>query len=129
MVSGDRNQLSRLIDQLVNNALTYGRAGEVPWARLEVETCQEQGAARLCIEDRGRGLLAGAEAHIFERFSRLDDQEHPAVPGTGLGLYIARELAARHHGRLEVEWTEPGQGSLFALYLPLRRNVDQQASP
>ena len=56
---------------------------------------------------------------IFERFQRIEDPDQPAVPGTGLGLYIARELAERHGGSLELEWTQLGHGSRFALYLPL----------
>jgi signal transduction histidine kinase len=55
---------------------------------------------------------------VFERFQRIEDPDQPAVPGTGLGLYIARELTERHGGRLELEWTEPGRGSRFAVYLP-----------
>jgi signal transduction histidine kinase len=123
MVQGDRDQLSRLIDQLVSNALSYSRTGEAPWARLDVEACPEQGEARLRVVDRGRGLLPGAEEQIFQRFFRIECPEHPAVPGTGLGLYIARELAARHNGRLELEWTDIGAGSCFALYLPLVEGV------
>src|SRR5207237_4517896 len=47
------------------------------------------------------------------------DREHPGRAGTGLGLYIARELAERQAGRLELEWSEPGAGSRFGLWLPL----------
>jgi PAS domain S-box-containing protein len=119
LVRADREQLTRLIDHVVANALAYIREGELPWARVEVEAGPDQGSARMTVEDRGRGLPPDERERVFERFSRYEDQEHPMVPGTGLGLYIARELAARHGGRLELEWTEPGAGSRFTLYLPL----------
>ncbi len=119
MVAADRDQLLRMVDHLVSNAMVYGRAGAPSWARVSVEVEPEQGWARLAVEDRGRGLPMGAAERIFDRFTRLEDPDHPMVPGTGLGLYITRELAARHQGRVELEWSQPGVGSRFALYLPL----------
>jgi PAS domain S-box-containing protein len=119
MVRGDREQLTRLVDHLVNNALSYGREGELPWARVAVEVWPEVGEARLTVDDQGRGLPPGAEDRIFERFSRLEDPDHPMVPGTGLGLYICRELATRHGGHVELEWSQQGVGSRFALQVPL----------
>ena len=119
MVRGDREQLTRLVEHLVANALSYGREGVAPWARVEAWSCVDLGEARLRVEDRGRGLPTGAEERIFERFSRLEDREHPMASGTGLGLYIARELARRHGGRLELEWSQLGAGSRFGLALPL----------
>ena len=75
--------------------------------------------ARLTVEDRGRGIRPEDAARVFERFVRIDDREHPGRAGTGLGLYIARQLAERQAGRLELEWSEPGAGSRFGLWLPL----------
>jgi signal transduction histidine kinase len=119
VISGDREQVGRLVDQLVNNALAYGREGSQRWARIELEARPEQGEARLAVEDQGRGLPPDIGERIFERFYRYEDPDHPMVPGTGLGLYIARELAGRHGGRVEVEWSERGEGSRFAAFLPL----------
>jgi signal transduction histidine kinase len=55
-------------------------------------------------------------ARVFERFIRVEDPESPQ-PGTGLGLFISRQLAAGNGGLLELEWSEPGEGSRFALRL------------
>jgi signal transduction histidine kinase len=109
----------------VTNALAYGREGMAPWARVELDVRPEVGEAKLMVEDRGRGVGADGAERIFERFSRLEDPDHPMVAGTGLGLYIARELAVRHGGRLELEWSEPGVGSRFAAYLPLLEGPTQ----
>jgi signal transduction histidine kinase len=84
-----------------------------------VTTLEDRREARLTVEDRGRGISPALAERIFERFQRMEDPDQPAVPGTGLGLYIARELAQRCGGSLDLEWTEPGQGSRFALHLPL----------
>ena len=65
------------------------------------------------------GIHPEDAARVFERFVRIADREHPGRAGTGLGLYIARQLAERLGGRLELEWSEPGVGSRFGLWLPL----------
>ena len=119
MVRGDREQLSRLLEHLVTNALAYAREAVAPWARVELDVLPEDGEAKLLVADRGRGIALDRADRIFERFSRLEDPDHPMVAGTGLGLYIARELAVRHGGRLDLEWSQPGLGSQFAVYLPL----------
>lgn len=119
MVSGDGEHLGRIVDQLVHNALAYGREDGPRWARIELEARPDAGEARLAVEDRGRGLPDQIAGQIFERFFRYEDPDHAMVPGTGLGLYIASELAIRHGGRVEMEWTERGRGSRFAIFLPL----------
>ena len=125
MVLGDRDQLTRLLDHLVTNALVYGREGATPWARIDLDVRPEQGEVRLMVKDRGRGVAAGASERIFERFSRLEDPGQPMVPGTGLGLYIARELAVRQHGRVELEWSQLNVGSRFVVGLPLLEGPTQ----
>ena len=118
-VLADRLQLQRILDHLVANALAYTRAEAPASVHLTVSLAPQPGLARLAVEDSGRGMTPAAAARAFDRFQRIEDPNQPAVPGTGLGLYIARELAERHGGRLELEWTRPGEGSRFVLYLPL----------
>lgn len=117
MIRGDRDQIGRLLGQLVTNALAYDRPGEPPWVRLAAEAPANR-VVRLVVEDRGRGVPEAERERIFERFYRVEDREHPVQPGTGLGLYIARSLAERHGGSLELEWSEVGVGSRFVLRLP-----------
>jgi two-component system sensor histidine kinase SenX3 len=69
--------------------------------------------------DEGLGIPAGEQSRIFEKFYRLDPQQTKGVGGSGLGLYICRELVERMDGRLTVE-SEPGKGSRFSVVLPTR---------
>jgi signal transduction histidine kinase len=69
--------------------------------------------------DEGLGIPAAEQARIFEKFYRLDPQQTQGVGGSGLGLYICRELVERMDGRLTVE-SEPGRGSRFSVLLPTR---------
>jgi signal transduction histidine kinase len=117
-VAADPEHLSRVFDNLLNNALTYGRPGEPAWVRLEATV--EDGTAAVAVEDHGRGVPAEMRERIFERFVRADEDADPRS-GTGLGLYISRQLAARHGGRLELERSAPGEGSRFVLRLPVAR--------
>ena len=117
-VAADPDHLSRVLDNLVNNALTYGRPGVPAWVRLEATV--EDGTATVAVEDHGRGVPPEMRERIFERFVRAEIGGDPRS-GTGLGLYISRQLAARHGGRLELERTVPGEGSRFVLRLPLLR--------
>jgi signal transduction histidine kinase len=118
MVLVDRIQLRRIVEHLLSNAVSYRRLDRSPSVTIEVAAVEDLQMGRLTVHDEGRGMNPEYAARVFERFQRIEDHDQPAVPGTGLGLYIARELAERHGGRLELEWTEPGRGSRFALYLP-----------
>ncbi|MEP7105864.1 MAG: HAMP domain-containing sensor histidine kinase, partial [Chloroflexota bacterium] len=115
VVEADPEQLGRILDALIANALAFS-AGR-SWVRVRVRPAAG-GLARVEVEDRGRGIPEEHAARIFERFYRVDDERWPAQPGTGLGLYIARALALRQGALLALERTAPGQGSLFVLAIP-----------
>ncbi len=111
---GDPLYVARILDNLVNNALSYARG--TPFVRLSVR--RTDGWVRLEVEDRGRGIAAVHAQRIFDRFYRALPDDQAAQPGSGLGLYICRQLAARQAGRLELEWSRVGEGSRFVLTLP-----------
>ena len=67
--------------------------------------------------DEGLGIPSSEQERIFQKFYRLDPQQTRGVGGSGLGLYICRELVERMNGRLEVD-SEPGEGSRFRVLLP-----------
>jgi signal transduction histidine kinase len=114
LVEADPEHVGRILDNLLNNALTYCTA--TPAVEMTVADPQ---SPCLSVRDNGVGIPAEKREVVFERFVRLDDQALGPVPGTGLGLYISRELARRHGGSLELEDTPPGQGSVFTLRLPV----------
>jgi signal transduction histidine kinase len=111
----DADHVARILDNLVNNALTYSRG--TPWVRVRVRRGHD--GVRVEVEDRGRGIGNRHALRVFDRFYRVDDEGAPLAPGSGLGLYISRELAERLGGRLELEWSRPGEGSRFVLVLPV----------
>ena len=112
-VNVDLEQLGRILDNLLNNALTYTRG------RPEITVwLSNEDTPRLFIEDLGVGVPADGRERIFERFYRIDHPELGAQPGTGLGLFISRELAHRMGGTLILDWSEIGKGTRFVLTLP-----------
>jgi signal transduction histidine kinase len=111
-VEGDERDLGIILDNLLNNAMTYSRTP----ARIRVEVADgEEPAVR--VVDRGIGIPVAARERIFEQFYRVDDAEFGYPSGTGLGLYISRRLAERWGGRLFVERSNPDEGSVFTLRL------------
>ena len=109
----DPEQVGRILDNLLNNALSYG--GERP----EITVTVRDGESRqIAVRDRGHGVPAALRTKIFERFYRVDDPTVRHVPGTGLGLYISSQLASRMGGTLRLEKSSPGRGSTFVLTLP-----------
>jgi len=113
-VEADHDYLDRILDNLINNALTYSRG--TAWVRVRVVERPDGPAVE--VEDRGRGIPAAQADHIFERFYRIDQAGSPQQPGTGLGLYISRELALRQEARLWLDWSQPGEGTRFVLGFP-----------
>jgi len=116
LVEADPLHLGRILDNLINNALTYCSAKPVVTLALAAGEL-----ATVEVRDNGVGIAEDKREAVFERFVRLDDSSIGPVPGTGLGLYISRELARRHGGHLELSDSRPGDGSTFRLRLPLAR--------
>ena len=113
-VAADPDGLRQVLVNLVENAIKYSPEG----GRVELELAQDNGRVRFEVRDRGLGIPASEHERIFEKFFRLDPNLSRGVGGTGLGLYISREIVRRMGGRIRVE-SEPGRGSTFSFELPL----------
>jgi two-component system OmpR family sensor kinase len=72
--------------------------------------------------DHGVGIAAGEQARVFEKYYRLPGKDNEAIPGAGLGLALVAQIVKAHGGRVELSST-PGQGSTFAIRLPLRNGT------
>jgi signal transduction histidine kinase len=112
MALAQRLALVRILDNLVNNSLSY--SPERAWVRL---TVRDGPRPAVIVEDRGEGVPEAMHERIFERFVRVETGQTEQRTGTGLGLAIARELAERVGGTVALEWSEPGRGSRFVLSL------------
>ncbi|GGV43031.1 two-component sensor histidine kinase [Streptomyces longisporoflavus] len=110
-VAGSRSQLARVLGNLVNNAQRHASS------HVTVSTRADGGWAVLEVADDGDGVPQDERDRIFERFVRLDDARTRDDGGAGLGLAIARDVAARHGGTLTVR-EAPGGGALFELRVP-----------
>jgi PAS domain S-box-containing protein len=109
----DVNKLRQVLVNLVDNAIKYSPKG----GEVEIRVGTENGQCRIEVADHGLGIPSSERERIFEKFYRLDPQLAGGVGGSGLGLYICRELVERMNGQLHVD-SEPGQGSRFTVALP-----------
>ena len=114
-ISCDENKLRQVLVNLVDNAVKYSPGG----GRVELRVRNGNGSCVIDVVDEGLGIPPGERERIFEKFYRLDPDQTHGVGGSGLGLYIVRELVERMDGRLSVE-SELGKGSRFTLELPAR---------
>jgi signal transduction histidine kinase len=112
VVLADLMRLEIVIGNLIDNALKYSPAG----GEITVQLSTAGKQALLKVKDAGIGIAPQDMDRLFIRFNRLSPQ--PDVPGTGLGLYLARELARLHGGDI-VAVSSLGEGSEFTLSLPL----------
>jgi two-component system phosphate regulon sensor histidine kinase PhoR len=122
-VPGDRDELVRVFENLVENALKYGAAGKrVEIGFSEGESPEGEQEARISVRDYGPGIAPEHVPRLTERFYRVDVRESRAQGGTGLGLALVKHILNRHHGRLLIE-SLPGAGATFTVYLPLAAGV------
>ncbi|AGB36345.1 PAS domain-containing sensor histidine kinase [Natronococcus occultus] len=111
-VEGDRSQLRRLFQNLLENGITY--SGEEP-PRIRVEAEASDGEWIVAVSDNGIGIDPEDQDRIFDVFDRLHSREE--YEGTGIGLALCQRIAERHGGTVDVE-SEPGEGSTFFVTLP-----------
>jgi signal transduction histidine kinase len=110
-VRGDAERLRQVLMNLLDNAIKYSPAGD----EVEVRAYSEDGRIRVDVRDNGPGIAREDQRLIFEKFGRVTTGHTPS--GTGLGLFIARSIAASHGGTLEVT-SAPERGATFTLDLP-----------
>jgi PAS domain S-box-containing protein len=111
--TGDRDRIAQILINLLDNAGKYSPEG----GGIRVSVTQDGDHVRLAVADEGVGIAPTEQEAIFEKFYRVDPHLTQTPGGTGLGLYICRELARRMDGEITVE-SEPGGGSTFVLELP-----------
>jgi two-component system phosphate regulon sensor histidine kinase PhoR len=119
-VLGDRDELIRALENLVENALKYGAVGK----RVDITVTHGQTRAgtpeaRVTVRDYGPGIAPEHLPRLTERFYRVDVADSRAQGGTGLGLALVKHVLNRHGGRLTIESTL-GVGATFTMHLPLR---------
>ena len=112
-ILGERSQILQLLDNLLSNALRYGRHG----APVTIGARPEGDMIRLSVVDEGEGIAGEHIPRLTERFYRVDPSRSRALGGTGLGLSIVKHIVERHRGRLIIE-SEPGAGTSVHVLLP-----------
>jgi len=121
-VDADARQIGRILDNLINNSLTY----TVRTPRLKLDAITEGNRAIVHVIDNGVGMSDVERARVFQPFHRTANPTFSNVPGAGLGLYTSRKLAEVNQGKLTLERSEPGVGTCFALDLPLAKSKQVQ---
>jgi signal transduction histidine kinase len=113
-ICGDPDKVSQVLANLLDNAEKYSPDGGAIEVRLE----KNGSAVRFTVQDEGLGIPVAEQRRIFEKFYRVDPNLSRGIGGTGLGLYICRELVRRMDGQIWVDSRE-GEGSTFSFELPV----------
>jgi two-component system phosphate regulon sensor histidine kinase PhoR len=121
-VPGDIDQIEQVLQNLLDNAVKYGREGGVVRVRAGRAAAQSRWPSRggvvISVADDGAGIPRAHLSRLTERFYRVDKGRSRAAGGTGLGLAIVKHIVNRHRGQLVIE-SEEGAGSVFSVWLPL----------
>jgi PAS domain S-box-containing protein len=113
-VAADPGHLRQVLDNLVENAIKYSPEG----GDVVLAISSHNGSLSYEVRDEGLGIAPSEQRRIFEKFYRVDADMSMGIGGTGLGLFIVRELVRRMAGRIDVQ-SRPGAGSSFIVTLPV----------
>jgi signal transduction histidine kinase len=116
LVQADSVRLTQIFENLINNAIKYA-----PGSPILISAKQEKDDLHITVADHGPGIAAEHLTHLFDRFYRVPGQ---AASGTGLGLFICKQIILAHKGKIWVE-SMPGEGTTFHILLPIRQNVSR----
>jgi signal transduction histidine kinase len=123
-VFGDADRIATIISNLLENAIKYSPNG----GKIQCVVSASNQLASVSVLDHGIGIATDDLPRLFNRFSRIEHRETNHVGGTGLGLYLSRELARQHGGDIHVE-SRPESGSTFTLTLPLALPTSESTEP
>lgn len=116
LINGDEEALSEAVINLIDNAVKY--SGEIKSVTLRLQINND--SALIEVEDKGIGIAKEEQVKIFEKFYRASKGLVHDTKGTGLGLSLVKHIIEAHKGRIEIE-SQPGEGSLFRLLIPLNK--------
>jgi len=129
-VAGERDELVQLFQNLIHNAIKYGRDnGQVTIALRQTAATgrrSQDSMVTVAVKDDGEGIPPEAIPRLTERFYRVDVKRSRERGGTGLGLAIVKHIVNRHNGRMQIE-SRPGEGSTFTITLPAVRKAADAA--
>lgn len=116
VVTGDRDELLQVFQNLFENAIRYGKSGGRVDVKVDVQPAAQPRVA-VHVQDYGPGISADHLPRLTERFYRVDVGASRDLKGTGLGLAIVKHIITRHQGKLEIQ-SRPGEGARFTVDLP-----------
>lgn len=126
IVNVDPQRIEQVLTNIINNAIKYSPAGGA--IRITLHTNAQKQLIQLSVQDYGIGIPAAQQDRIFDRFMRADNARAYGIRGTGLGLFLCRELLSHQHGQIWFESSE-GEGSTFYFSLPLANDyIDAEGS-
>lgn len=117
-INADRVLLQEAVFNILDNAIKFSHSG----AEVEISAFKDNDYCYIRVKDFGKGISLMDKEKVFTRFYRVDSEEGFSMSGQGLGLSIAKEVAEKHGGRIELQ-TKLGAGSTFTIVLPLRNLV------
>jgi len=123
-VLADREEIARLLDNLVSNAVKFTPSG----GEVRLRAFRAGNHVIVEVTDTGAGIAPDEQTQLFRRFSRTKSATENAVPGSGLGLAISQMIAEAHETAIEVE-SGPGMGSTFRVGLPLATRTTSPLTP
>ena len=118
IILGDRDELIRLFENLIQNAMRYGSEGKRVLVSTEIKARGKGREVAVCVRDFGAGIPREHLPRLTERFYRADPAQSREKGGTGLGLAIVKHTANRHRARLTIT-SDPGQGAAFKVTFDL----------
>lgn len=114
LVEADQDKIVQVLTNFINNAVKYSPKGST----IQVACITQNDMAYVSVSDEGMGIAAKDQPHVFDRFYRVESERMTTVKGFGIGLYICKEIIARHGGTIGVH-SELGKGSSFWFKLPV----------
>lgn len=112
-ITGDKTCINSILSNLLDNAIKYA-----PNSAVTIILKQDNGKVELCVSDTGSGIPEEEKQAVFDKFYRIGNEETRQAKGTGLGLYIVKQLVQFHDGRIQVEDNKP-HGTCFKMIFKL----------